>query len=451
MSRNKKILIGVGVVVILGAIAFANIRFKRTDGVTVNTEAIQKRRLEALVSASGKIQPSRSVNISADTSGRVTDLAVNEGERVSRGQFLLQIDPRTLRSRVESGEASLAAARSQTEQLRLAIDGARAALKLAEDNFKRQQELWKAGLTTRENLERAENELTMRQSELRTQEQQVRTQQARMQQEQASLASTKFDLSKVRIESPIDGIVTRRNIEEGETAIIGTMNNPGTVLLTIADMSVIEAEVEVDETDIPDVKLGQTAKVTIDAMPGKTFTGKVTEIGNSPIQATGAAAASQATNFKVVVTLDGEIPQVRPGFTCTADITTATRESAVSVPIQATTVREMVLDEKGNIVREPTGPGTRPRPGAVQASELKPGQTRKELEGVFVVRDAKAVFEPVKTGIAGEKYFEVVEGLKEGESVIIGPFSSVRELRDGAAVKVEAAPRTTSTTGSGGT
>jgi HlyD family secretion protein len=175
-------------------------------------------------------------------------------------------------------------------------------------------------------------------------------------------------------------------------------------------------------------------------MPGKTFTGRVTEIGNSPIQAAGQQSSAQsATNFKVVLTVDGQIPDVRPGFTCTAEITTATRNNVLSVPIQATTVREVVLDEKGAIVREPATPNGRPRPGAVQASELKPGHTRKEIEGVFVVRDGKAVFEPVKTGIAGEKYFEIVEGLKEGDQVIIGPFASVRELRDGAAVKVEAA------------
>jgi HlyD family secretion protein len=445
LSRNKKILIGVGVVLMLAAIAYANFRFKRTEGVTVNVEAIQKRKLEAIVSASGKIQAKRTVNISADTMGRVTNLAVNEGDRVKTGQFLLQVDPRTLRSRVESSEASVQAARSQAEQLRLALEGARVALKQAEDNYKRQQDLWKGGLTTRETLERAENDLKMRQSELRSQEQQVQTQQMRMQQERATLESARYDLSKVRIESPIDGIVTRRNIEEGETVVVGTMNNAGTVLLTIADMSVIEAEVEVDETDIPSVQFGQNAKITIDAMPGKTFTARVTEIGNSPIQQTGqtgpTAATTQATNFKVVLTVDGEIPDVRPGFTCTAEITTATRDNVLSVPIQATTVREVVLDEKGTIVREPANPGKgRPRGGAVQASELKPGQSRKELEGVFVVRDGKALFEAVKTGIAGEKYFEVISGIKEGDQVIIGPFSSVRELRDGAAVKVEAAP-----------
>jgi HlyD family secretion protein len=437
LSRNKKILIGVGVVLILGAIAYANFNFRRNEGVTVNTEAIAKRNLEAIVSASGKIQPKRFVNISADTMGRVTGLAVNEGDTVRVGQFLLQIDPRNLRTSVQQREASLAAAQSTAEQLKLALEAARTALKQAEDNYTRQQQLWKGGLTTKENLDKAENELKMRQAELRSEEQNVQTQRLRMQQEQATLESARYDLSKVRIESPIDGIVTRRNIEEGEMVVVGTMNNAGTVLLTIADMAVIEAEVEVDETDIPSVSLGQIAKVTIDAIPDRTFTGKVTEIGNSPIEVTGQASR-QATNFKVVVQLDNEIPEVRPGFTCTAEITTATRGEVVSVPIQATTVREMVVDEKGEIVRTPETEGRRrPRPGAVQASDLKAGQSRKELEGVFVVHEGKAVFTPVKTGIAGEKYFEVLSGLKEGEQVIIGPFSSVRELSDGATVKVE--------------
>jgi HlyD family secretion protein len=443
MSRKKKVLIGVGILVVLGGVAFANFKFKRTEGITVNVEGVKKRKLDAVVSASGKIQPMRFVNISADTSGRVTDLAVNEGDRVTQGQFLLQIDPRNLRTRVQSGEASLGAARSSTEQLRLALEASKTQLKLAEDNFKRQQELWKGGLTTREQFERAESELRVRQQDLRAQEQNVQTQQLRMRQEQATLENAKTDLSKVRIESPINGIVTRRNIEEGETAVVGTMNNAGTVLLQVADMSVIEAEVEVDETDIPDVKIGQSAKITVDAIAGKTFTAKVTEIGNSPIQTTGQAA-SQATNFKVTLRVEGEIPNVRPGFTCTAEITTASRDNVLAVPIQATTVREVVVDEKGAVVREPVTPGApAKRPTSAQNAELKPGQERKEIEGVFVVRDGKAVFEPVQTGIAGEKYFEVLSGLKENDNVIVGPFSSVRTLADGAAVKIEDAPRGT--------
>jgi HlyD family secretion protein len=442
LSRNKKILIGAGIVLILGAIAFANIKFKRNPGVTVNVEAIQKRNLEAIVSASGKIQAKLFVNISADTMGRVTNLAVNEGDRVKKGQFLLQIDPRNLRTRVESGEAALQAARSQAEQFRLALDSARASLKQAQDNHRRQQDLWKAGLTTREQLERAENELKMRQADLRTQEQQIETQKMRMDQERAALASAKYDLSKVRIESPLTGIVTRRNIEEGETVVVGTMNNAGTVLLTIADMSVIEAEVEVDETDVPTVAIGQKAKITIDAMPGKTFTGRVTEIGNSPIQATGQAAAGQtATNFKVVLTVDGEIPDVRPGFTCTGEITTATRANVLSLPIQALAVRDVVRDPANKIVRANTEKNRtqRPRSTVVTAEELPPGQTRKEEEGVFVVRNNVAEFIPVKTGIAGDKYFEVVSGeIKDGDQVITGPFASVRNLKDGDTIKVQA-------------
>ena len=446
MSGKKKILIGAGVVVLLGAVAFANVKFKKTDGVEVNVEAVEKRRLEAIVSASGKIQPRTLVNISADTMGRVTGLAVNEGDRVTRGQFLLEIDPRNLRTRVQSGEASLQAARSQAEQLRLSLDSARVNLKAAQDALRRQQELWKGGLTTREQLERAENDVKVREADLRAQEQSVRTQQLRMRQEGATLDSARYDLSKVRLESPINGIVTRRNIEEGETAVTGTMNNPGTVLLTIADMSIIEAEVEVDETDIPNVQLGQTAKVTVDAMPGKTFTAKVTEIGNSPIQVTGQAA-SQATNFKVVLTLEGEIPDVRPGFTCTAEITTATRDNVLAVPIQAMTIREMVVDASGNVVREPVTPGAaRPRRGTGPQTDLKPGQTRKELEGVFLVRDNRAEFTPAKTGVAGEKYFEVLGGLKEKDQVITGPFTSVREISDGSPVKVEAASTRRTTT-----
>jgi HlyD family secretion protein len=444
---RKKIIIGAVIVVALVAIVVANLAFKRSNAVTVNVEPIKKQRLEAIVSASGTIQPKRSVNISADTMGRVTNLAVNEGDRVKQGQFLLQIDPRNLRSRVESGEAGVKATASQLEQARVQVESSRTALLLAQENVRRQRELWKQGLTTKETLDKTENETKLREIELQERTKAVETLRLRVEQERASLEGARYDLSKVRIESPITGLVTRRAIEEGETVVIGTMNNPGTVLLTIADMSVIEAEVEVDETDIPGVTIGQKAIIRIDAVPNKTFNGKVTEVGNSPIQATGqqqSGAGQQATNFKVVVTIDGEIPEVRPGFTCTAEVTTATRDMAMSVPIQALAVRDLVFDEKGQIVRPPKQEGRRPRRpslGAASAEELPKGQTRKEEEGVFVVRNNVAEFVPVKTGIAGEKYFELLSGPKEGEQVITGPFSSVRNLQDGDPVKVETPER----------
>jgi HlyD family secretion protein len=244
----------------------------------------------------------------------------------------------------------------------------------------------------------------------------------------------------------MDGIITRRNIEEGENVVVGTMNNAGTVLLTVADMSVIEAELEVDETDIPTVTLDQPATITIDAVPDREFRGRVTEIGNSPIQtgSTTNPGTPQATNFKVVVTLEEEIPDVRPGFTCTAEITTATRKGVVSVPIQALTVREMLYDAKGTLVHEPPPP----RPGRFQfgrpaeqtpATPPEPpaGFTRTETEGVFVFRDGRAVFVPIKVGIAGERYFEVLSGVNESDRVITGPFNSVREMADGAEVRLQ--------------
>jgi HlyD family secretion protein len=438
---RKKILVGVVVLAIGGAVVWANFAFRRTTAKTVTVEAVAARRLEAIVSASGKIQPKRSVNVSADVMGRVTRLAVEEGQEVRRGQFLLQIDPRNLESALQRGEASLGAAMAQLEQVRAGVESARVNLELARENLKRQQDLWREQLTTREALDRALTEVKVREADLKEREQQLATQEQRIRQERAALASARYDLSKVRIESPIDGIVTRRNIEEGEMVVIGTMNNPGTVMLTIADMSVIQAEVEVDETDIPHVRLGQRAKVTIDAIRDRTFGGTVTEIGNSPIQTTAQqqSTGQQATTFKVVVTLDERIPEVRPGFTCTADITTATREKAVAVPIQAMAVRELVYDASGQIVRQPRD--QRRRRGGVEptasAEELPPGHTRKETEGVFVLREGRAVFVPVKTGIAGDKYFEVLSGLEVGDRVITGPFASVRDLQDGDAVKVE--------------
>src|SRR5437762_11577141 len=406
MSR-RNIFIGAGIAIVAIAIVGANLYFKKDKGITVTSETIKARDLEAIVSASGKIQPKRLVQISADTPGRVVNLAVNEGDRIQRGQFLLQIDPKSLRTRVEGGTASLQAAQGSLDQMRQSVETGKVQLQQARQTLARQQDLWRQQLTTREALDKAENDVKAAESTLQEREKQASAQGSRIGQERAGLASAEYDLSKVRIESPIDGIVTRRNIQEGETAVVGTMNNPGTVLLTLADMSVIQGEVEVDETNIPHVQLGQIAKITIDAIPEKTFKGHVTEIGNSPIQAA-AAGTTQATNFKVVVVIDDQVPEVRPGFTCTADITTATRKSVTSVPIPAVAVRELIYDANGQVVKQPRD-DKRPRGGVepiAAAAELKPGQTRKETEGVFVVRSGRAEFVPIKMGIAGDQYFE---------------------------------------------
>ncbi|HTM05093.1 MAG TPA: efflux RND transporter periplasmic adaptor subunit [Vicinamibacterales bacterium] len=459
MTRKKALII-LGVIIIGAAVVGANFYFKRQTGTAVNAEALRNRDLESIVSASGKIQPKTQVNISANTTGRVTRLAVDEGERVKSGQFLLEIDPRSLQGQLQRGEASVAAAqssllqsRTSVEQARTNVEQAQAQLDLAQQTLKRQQDLWKDGLTTKQDLEQAENEVKVRQTDLKAREadvkskqQAIQTSEEQIKQEQAGLATTRYTLTQVIMTSPIDGLVTRRNIEQGETAVMGTMNNAGTVLLTIADMSVLDAEVEVDETDIPEVSLGQQAKVMIDAVPDRTFKGHVTEIGNSPIQQTNTAQTGQrqATTFKVKVTLDEQVPDVRPGFTCTAEITTATKNHVVAVPIQALTVREMLFNEKGDLVHEaPPKKGRNVEPTVSASTEPPPGHTRKETEGVFVIRDGRAVFTPVKVGIAGEKYCEVISGVTSGDQVITGPFANVRALADGEPIKLNDQNRST--------
>src|SRR3954465_976789 len=363
MSR-KNVLIVLAVVLVGAAVVGANLYFKKDKGLTVTTDTIKARDLEAIVSASGKIQPKRLVKISAETSGRVVNLAVNEGDRVKGGQFLLQIDPKSLQRRVEGGAASLAAAQASIAQLRQSTETAKAQLIQAQQNLARQQDLWKQQLTTREALDKAVNDVKVAESNVQEREKQITPQESRINVEKATLESARYDLSKVRMESPIDGIVTRRNVQEGETAVIGTMNNAGTVLLELADMGIIQAEVEVDETNVPHVQIGQPAKITIDAIPDRTFKGHVSEIGNSPIQAaTGAASGTQATNFKVTVILDEKVPDVRPGFTCTADITTATRKNVPTVPIPSVAVRELTYDANNQIVRETKDQKKRRRSG----------------------------------------------------------------------------------------
>ena len=443
----KKVIIILVVLVIGGAIVGVNLFYKREKGVEVTAEALRTRDLESFVSASGKIQATRQVNISAQQMGRVTRLAVKEGERVKAGQFLLEIDPEQLQGELQRGEASVVAARFSLERAKTNLDQARSNLELSRQNLTRQQELWKEGLTTRQDLERAQNELKIREGDLKASEQEILTSEQRIKQEEASLSTNRYRLTQVISKSPIDGVVVRRNIEEGETAVVGTMNNAGSQLLTIADMSELKAEVEVDETDIPLVMLGQQARVTIDAVPDRTFRGHVTEIGNSPIQSTSASSTGrQATNFKVVILLDEAVPDVRPGFTCSAEIVTATRKDVLSVPIQALTIRERLYDAAGNMVPEPRKPSGGVEPTVDASTEPPPGHTRKETEGVFLVKEGRAVFTPVKIGIAGERYFELLSGPNAGERVITGPFASVRTLDDDAQIKV-----TTSSTASDST
>jgi HlyD family secretion protein len=380
MSRNKKILIGLLIVVVLGAIVYANLAFTRAPGTTVSAEKIEKRDLESVVSASGTIQPVRQINVGAPAAGNVVELNVREGDMVKKGQLLMQIDPRNLQMQVDSQTASLAAARSQLEESKKSIESARAAVAQSQASFKRQEGLMKSGLTSREAYEAAENDLKMRQASLAQGEQSIKTQETRISQQESNMENAQYDLSKMRLISPIDGVVTKRNVDIGE--MVSGNQFQTVALLTVADMSIIRAEIEVDETDVPSVSIGQPAKVTIDALQDKTFQGKVTEVGNSPIAAS-AGSTTRATNFKVKVTVDGQVPNVRPGFTCTSTITTATRQkveradsgddAARDGPRRRGSDRARAGRDRrsGGRCRGPTGP-----------AELA-GQTRKDVEGVF--------------------------------------------------------------------
>lgn len=437
MSKALKTSIVAILITIAGGGVYLGYRYFLSPEIPeVDAEPILRRNLQALVSASGTIQPQLTVDISANVMGRVTQLSVNEGDRVVAGQFLLQIDPESLQSVVERGEASLEASSSAQEQAKVIVATARVNLELARDNLERQRELWDLQLVSREIFDQAVSEVQLRETELEAREVDVSTAEQRVNQERATLNSARYDLSELTLVSPIDGIVTRRNIEEGETVVVGTMNNPGTVLLTIADFGILEAELEVDETDIPDVRLGQQTEIEIDALPNRLYRGRVTEIGNSPIQDS-TQNSSQATNFKVIVTLDEDVPDVRPGFTCTADITTAERTDAVSVPIQATTVREVTVDSQGQIVRATPDNAPSSVTPTVSASTLTaPIGATQEIEGVFLFRNDTVQFTPVVTGIAGERYFETLTGLREGDMVVTGPFNVVRTLDDGSAVRL---------------
>ena len=429
MTNRRISVISLFILLGIGAY-FGSSYFRQADVPAVDVEPIRRRNLQAIVSSSGTIQPQLSVDISASVMGRVTQLAVNEGDLVEEGQFLLQIDPESLESAVERGEASLSASESAREQAEVSVMTATVNVQLARDHLERQEELWELRLISQEVYDQAVSDVELRETDLESRKVEVATAEQRIRQERAQLDSARYDLSQVTIVSPMSGVVTRRNIEEGETVVVGTMNNAGTVLLTIADFSILEAELEVDETDIPDVKFGQEAEIEIDAFPGQMYKGYVTEIGNSPIQDSGQ---QQATNFKVVVTLNDDVPNVRPGFTCTADITTNIRNEAISVPIQATTVREIPNNLALTFPNENFG--VTPSVSASTSTAISNDRPR-EVEGVFLIRDGQVQFTEIVTGIAGERYFEALSGVREGDLIITGPFNVVRNLSNGDPVRM---------------
>jgi len=413
----KKLLIALGVIVVVGGLGILAVSKQgQGAGREVRAETVARRDLVSTVTASGKIQPKRKVDISADISGRVIQLAVEEGQWVNRGDLLLRIDPSQYEAAVHQAEAGVAQNRARQAEARAQQ------LKAQADQRRAEQLAQGRDLIAAQEVDNARTQAQVAAAT-------VQAAQYAIQQAQATLSQARDNLRKTTIVAPMSGRVTRLNIHEGETAIIGTMNNPGSLLLTVADPSAMEAKVKVDETDVPGITVGDSAALRIDAFPDRVFTGRVTRIGNSAVQAAGAAAATgdqQSVDYEVVITLDHPPAELRPDLSTTAEIVTDTRRQALSVPIIALTVR----DSAGKKFK--TG-GDAPADAPAQPEAKR--NASADVQGVFVIRGGKAEWTPVSVGITGGEYFEITRGLRGGETIVAGSFQAVRELEDGNPVK----------------
>ncbi|MDP3910018.1 MAG: efflux RND transporter periplasmic adaptor subunit [Gemmatimonadales bacterium] len=408
MSKRNKVLVGSGLFVVIVLLVIVSASATRDKGTEVRFEEVGRRDLVAAVTASGKIQPKRKVDVSADITGRVTRIGVREGDLVREGQFLLQIDPIIYEANLQRAQAAMSSAEAGAVQARANRDQSDRALQRT--NELRTQN---PNLISQEQLEQAQTAFDIAESNLTASQHMV-------EQARAAMREARDQLAKTRLIAPMAGRVTRLAVEEGEVAVPGTFSRETGLLLTISDLSVIQVEVQVDETDVVRLSLNDSVEVTIDAFPDTTFVGRVTKISNSAILTAGSGLAGQtdrAVDYGVEVTLANPPSEVRPDLSATAEIITDTRRQALAVPIIALTVREH-------------------RP---VATEQRPADTtnvkRKETEGVFVVSNGVATFRPVKVGIPGEEHFEVLDGVRAGDTIVAGPYQAIRDLKEGARVR----------------
>ncbi len=464
MKTKWKVAIGLGVVAIGGVAAFANYKMKQNAIVSVTTAMVSRQDLVSLVTASGEIKPRNYINIgsNANAPSRITEINVVEGQRVRKGQQLAKLESvqpeaqlaaqraNVATSEAESSatESGLLAADENIKSAQASIDRAKADAERSRLDYDRAKQLFEEKLIARQEYETKKstyesNQAAIREAEARVnqlraartqQSAQLNAAQKRVAASQANLRSAADVLQRTFATSPIDGVVTNLPVRVGETVVPGIQNSAASLIMTIADMSIITAEVKVDETDIVNVSLGQKTEVTIDAIPGKKFVGKVIEIGNTAILRSTGLAASQsaissqeAKDFKVVVALEAPPEEIRPGLSCTARITTATRPKALSIPIQALTVRQ-----KGDLAA--VKPGEK-KPETESPAEIKAG--KEEIQGVFVVKNGQASYKKVETGITGATEIEVTSGLGEGEEIITGSYKAIRTLRNETQVKVD--------------
>jgi HlyD family secretion protein len=454
MKPWKKIAIGAGVVVMLAIIVGVTVHQSGKNVVTVQTGKVQRQDLSSVVSGSGEIKPKTYVNIGANAYGKITHLYVKEGDHVKKGQLLAQLENVQSTADVSANQASVQAAETDAIAADAALKTSDADLLRAQADYGRNkldwdraQNLFKEGLIAKSDFDSRQNAWATADAGLV--QAKARVAQAKAQkdsadrhvaQARANLTRVADVLQKTSYAAPYDGVVTNLPVREGESVVIGIQSALGSTLLTLAVMSVITAEVKVDETDIVNVHLGQPAEVTIDAIPKKVFHGTVSEIGdNAIVRSTGVATSQQTTaseeakDFKVVVTVTDPPPDLRPGLSTTAKITTAARSGVLSIPIQALSVRS-----KAQLEQEKS------TPGSVHAAAPAPKETasknkdqQQDVQGVFVIRNKKAEFVPVTTGITGTSDIEVVNGLSDGDEVITGSYKVLRTLRSGSSVKID--------------
>ena len=414
MTTRIKVAIGVTVALVLALVVYASIVSRDKNVVRVTTAKVSKAPLVATVSCNGRVQAKTKVDISSQVMGQIVTLAVEEGDIVKKGDLLLQIDKVQYDANAQATQAGLDALFAQR-------DADKFTREQAERDLDRTRKNYEAHIESEQNLQKAQLALDSAKASVVADER-------RIEQARANLLANKDSLKKTTITSPINGVVTAKPVEQGENAIVGTMNNPGTVLLTVSDMSVVEGEMEIDETDIPHVKTGQKAKLTFDAYPEKKFDGVVTEIGGSPITKSALGTDSSAVNFKVKVRVENPPSNIRPGFSVSGKIETDRRAAALAIPIPALVVADPASLERPK--------GKKPTP--VPTPSAAAAEKKKDVEGVFIVKKDGAVdFRPVKTGINADLQTEVLEGLADGEEIVTGPFKALRSLKIGDRVKVD--------------
>jgi HlyD family secretion protein len=453
MKPWKKIAIGAGIVVLLAIIVGFTVHQSSKNVTTVQTGKVQRQDLATVVSASGEIKPKNYVNVGANAMGKITHLYVREGDHVKKGQMLAQLENVQSSADVSATDASLQAAQTDALAADANLKTAQADLLRAQADYERNkmdweraQSLFKDGLIARSDFDSRRNAwatadagLVQAQSRVAQAKAQKDSADRHITQNRANLTRVTDVLQKTSYNAPYDGVVTNLPVREGETVVMGIQNAPGSTLMTIADMSVITAEVKVDETDIVNVHLGQPAEVTIDAIPKKIFHGTVSEIGdNAIVRSSGVSTSQQTTaseeakDFKVVVNLQDAPMDLRPGLSTTAKITTATRSNALALPIQALTLRS-----KAQIEQQNNPPGSVHAAAPVPKEVASKGKKEDDVQGVFVIRNKRAVFVPVSTGITGTTDIEVLDGLKDGDEVITGSYKVLRTLRPGSSVKID--------------